>query len=347
MKPARELSIGMGTSTPRIARRFLVGGMNVMEARDMQELAALLANSPGLWIGLVFMFSLLVGSFLNVVIHRVPVMLEREWREQARQILADSQSDDRLKSNPQAAEAAQPTAASRYNLIVPRSACPKCGHMITAMENVPVISYLFLRGKCSKCGAKISPRYPIVELATAVLSAFVAAKFGFHWYTGAALLLTWFLIALTVIDFDTQLLPDNMTLPLMWIGLLLSLAATDAVIGLPVSMRESIIGAVAGYLSLWSVYWLFKLLTGKEGMGYGDFKLFAALGAWLGWTMLPLIILLSAFTGAVVGITLIVIRGRDRNIPIPFGPYLAAAGWIALMWGDSLVGAYLRMSGFR
>ncbi|MFL6620626.1 MAG: prepilin peptidase, partial [Povalibacter sp.] len=190
-------------------------------------------------------------------------------------------------------------------------------------------------------------RYPIVELVTAILSALVAARFGFHWYTGAALLLTWFLVALSAIDFDTQLLPDNMTLPLMWIGLLLSIVGTDASIGLPPTMRDSIVGAVAGYLSLWSVYWLFKWLTGKEGMGYGDFKLFAALGAWFGWIMLPLIILLSAFTGAVVGIALIIVRGRDRNIPIPFGPYLAAAGWIALMWGDQLVGTYLRVSGLR
>jgi leader peptidase (prepilin peptidase)/N-methyltransferase len=217
--------------------------------------------------------------------------------------------------------------------------------LITASQNIPVISYLFLRGKCANCSVKISPRYPIVELATAILSAFVAARFGFHWYTGAALLLTWYLVALSVIDFDTQLLPDNMTLPLVWMGLLLSIAGTDASIGLPPTMKDSIIGAVAGYLSLWSVYWLFKLITGKEGMGYGDFKLFAALGAWMGWVMLPLIILLSAFTGAVVGIALIVARGRDRNIPIPFGPYLAAAGWIALMWGDQLVGAYLRVSG--
>jgi leader peptidase (prepilin peptidase)/N-methyltransferase len=217
--------------------------------------------------------------------------------------------------------------------------------MITASQNIPVVSYLLLKGKCAKCGAKISPRYPIVELITAILSALVAWKFGVTWFTGAALVLTWVLIALTFIDFDTQLLPDNMTLPLMWLGLLISLAATVPEIGLPVDTRSSIIGAVAGYVSLWSVYHLFKLITGKEGMGYGDFKLFAALGAWLGWQMLPLIILLSAFTGAVVGITLIVARGRDKNIPIPFGPYLAAAGWIALMWGDSLVSSYMRASG--
>jgi len=192
---------------------------------------------------------------------------------------------------------------------------------------------------------RISPRYPVVELTTAILSALVAWKFGFVWYTGAALLLTWSLVALSGIDIDHQLLPDSITLPLLWIGLLLSLAGTVPAIGLPVDPRSSIIGAVAGYLSLWSIYQLFKLLTGKEGMGYGDFKLFAALGAWMGWQMLLLIILLSAFTGAVVGIAMIVIRGRDRNIPIPFGPYLAGGGWIALMWGQELVGSYLRVSG--
>lgn len=297
-----------------------------------------LTTSSTTWIGLVFVVGLMIGSFLNVVIHRVPIMLDREWKEQARQILAEGTAD---------AVARSAVAKDRYNLFVPRSACPKCGAMITASQNIPVISYLILRGKCAKCGTKISTRYPIVELATAILSAAVAWKFGFHWYSGAALLLTWFLVALTVIDFDTQLLPDSMTLPLVWIGLLVSLAPTDIGIGLPVDAHSSIIGAVAGYLSLWSVYWLFKLLTGKEGMGYGDFKLFAALGAWMGWQMLPLIILLSAFTGAVVGIVLIVARGRDRHVPIPFGPYLAAAGWIALMWGDQIVGSYLRVSGIR
>jgi len=320
-----------------------------------------LTTSSAAWIAVVFIFSLLIGSFLNVVIHRVPIMLDREWRAQAKEILGggvsvgvglkpDLQAD--LQANLQAdshsgppASGPQPPAPSAYNLVVPRSACPHCGALIKAWQNVPVISYLFLKGKCANCGAKISARYPVVELSTGVLSALVAWKFGFGWYTGAALVLTWMLIALSVIDFDTQLLPDNMTLPLVWLGLLLSLAATVPEIGLPVDTRTSIIGAVAGYMSLWGVFHLFKLLTGKEGMGYGDFKLFAALGAWLGWQMLPLIILLSAFTGAVVGIGLIVVRGRDRNIPIPFGPYLAAAGWIALMWGDELVGSYMEMSG--
>lgn len=288
------------------------------------------ASSPAFFVGCLFFLSLLIGSFLNVVIHRLPIMLDRDWRAQAKEILAQPESTA--------------VAAPRYNLIVPRSACPHCGTMITAAQNIPVISWLLLGGKCAHCNARISVRYPIVELLTAVLSAAVAWRFGFQWYTAAALLLTWALIALTFIDFDTLLLPDNITLPLVWLGLLLSLLH-DPSTPLPVDPRSSILGGLAGYLSLWSVYWLFKLLTGKEGMGHGDFKLFAAFGTWLGWQMLPLIILLSAFAGAVVGITLIVARGRDRNIPIPFGPYLAAAGWVALMWGEQLVGAYLRLSG--
>lgn len=312
----------------------------------MAALIELFAGAPILWAGLVFVFGLLIGSFLNVVIHRVPIMLQREWRAQAEEILQGDGNQEPADRQSTASERQTTDGLpTKYNLIVPRSACPKCGAEIKAWQNIPVVSYLLLKGKCANCGVRISPRYPIVELVTAILSAAVAWKFGVTWYTGAALVLTWVLIALTFIDFDTQLLPDNMTLPLMWLGLLVSLAATIPEIGLPVDTRSSILGAVAGYLSLWSVYHVFKLITGKEGMGYGDFKLFAALGAWLGWQMLPLVILLSAFTGAVVGITLIVARGRDKNIPIPFGPYLAAAGWIALMWGDSLVSSYLRASG--
>jgi leader peptidase (prepilin peptidase)/N-methyltransferase len=310
-----------------------------MIAAAMHDIFALFDASPLAFIGIVFLFALLVGSFLNVVIHRLPIMLDREWRAQANQIL---HGEDGHAPQKDEASAAIP---ERYNLVVPRSACPKCGARITALQNVPVVSYLVLGGKCANCKAPISARYPIIELITAFLSAAVAWKFGVHWYTGAALLLTWMLIALTVIDFDHQLLPDNLTLPLMWVGLLISLAASGE--GLPADPKSSILGAAAGYLSLWCVFHLFRLLTGKEGMGYGDFKLFAALGAWLGWQMLPLIILLSAFTGAVVGIGLIVLRGRDRNIPIPFGPYLAAAGWIALMWGEQLVGAYMSFSGIK
>ncbi len=295
-------------------------------------------QAPAVFVAVVFLFSLAIGSFLNVVIHRVPVMLEREWRSQAEQIL-QGEEDLGLKPDLQA------DPKPKYNLVVPRSACPKCGAQITAAQNIPVISYLLLKGKCAKCGARISARYPMVELGTAILSAVVAWKFGFVWYTAAALLLTWTLVALTGIDIDHQLLPDNMTLPLVWIGLLLSLAATIPSVGLPVDPRSSIIGAIAGYLSLWSVYHAFRLLTGKEGMGYGDFKLFAALGAWLGWQMLLPIILLAAFTGAVIGILMIALRRRDRNIPIPFGPYLAAAGWIALLWGDDIVTSYLHFAG--
>ena len=317
---------------------------------------ALTTNSI-LWVGLIFVLGLLVGSFLNVVIHRVPIMLERDWRTQARQILEDSAEAADGKAGPTHRSAHQsahrpatpadtaPPSPDVYNLAVPRSACPGCGALITAWQNIPVVSYLVLKGRCANCGVKIPPRYPVVEFATALLSALVAWKFGVVWYTAAALVLTWSLIALSGIDIDHQLLPDNITLPLMWLGLLLSLAATIPQAGLPVDPRSSIIGAAAGYLSLWSLFHLFKLLTGKEGMGYGDFKLFAALGAWLGWQMLLLIILLSAFTGALVGIAMIALRGRDKNIPIPFGPYLAAAGWIALMWGHELIGSYLRISG--
>jgi leader peptidase (prepilin peptidase)/N-methyltransferase len=234
----------------------------------------------------------------------------------------------------------------RYNLFVPRSRCPHCNALIRAHQNIPVVSWLFLGGRCANCRTPISIRYPVVEFVTALLSAAVALRFGFHWQTVAALVLTWALVALTVIDLDHTILPDIITLPLVWLGLLLSLAWHAGLAPpMPVDPVSAIVGAVAGYLTLWSVYWAFKLLTGKEGMGYGDFKLFAAFGAWMGWQMLPLILLFSAFTGAVVGIALILVRGRDRNVPIPFGPYLAAAGWIALLWGPQIVGGYLAFSG--
>jgi leader peptidase (prepilin peptidase)/N-methyltransferase len=292
-----------------------------------------MATTPALLIGSAFLLSLLIGSFLNVVIHRLPVMLDRQWREQASEMLAD-------------ASASSPQPSPPYNLVTPRSACPHCNAPIRAHQNIPVVSYLLLGGKCANCKAKISPRYPIVELATAILSAAVVWRFGWHWQSAAALFFTWALVALTAIDLDHQILPDIITLPLLWLGLLLSLAwHGDLSQPIPVDPTSAIIGGAAGYLTLWSVYWAFKLLTGKEGMGYGDFKLFGAFGAWMGWQMLPLILLLSAFAGAVIGIVLIVARGRDRNIPIPFGPYLAAAGWIALMWGPQIVSGYLSMSG--
>jgi leader peptidase (prepilin peptidase) / N-methyltransferase len=264
------------------------------------------------------LLGLCIGSFLNVVIHRLPKMMERQWRAECAEL---------------AGQEAPP--AERYNLVLPRSACPACGHMITALENIPLLSYAVLRGKCAGCGARISPRYPAVEALTAALSAYVAWRFGFGIAAAAALLFTWAMIALTFIDLDTYYLPDSITLPLLWLGLLLNLGGTYA------TLPSAIIGAAAGYLSLWSVYWVFKWATGKEGMGYGDFKLLAAIGAWLGWQMLPLTILLSSLVGAAIGIVLIIFAGRGRSVPIPFGPYLAIAGMIALLHGPDLTRAYL------
>ncbi len=286
----------------------------------MSPLIQLLQSSPLLFIVLCGVAGLLVGSFLNVVIHRVPKMLEREWKAQCAELNGMEVED-----------------APRYNLIVPSSACPHCGHRIGALENIPVISYLILRGKCKECNAHISLRYPIVESVSGLLCAYSAWHFGFGAAAVAALLYVWALIALTFIDFDTQMLPDMITLPLLWLGLLFNLS------DLFVSLQDAVIGAIAGYLLLWAVYWLFKFATGKEGMGYGDFKLLAAVGAWLGWKMLPLVILLSSLVGAVVGIVLIVAAGRGRNTPIPFGPYLAGGGLIALFWGQSLTQNYLQL----
>jgi leader peptidase (prepilin peptidase)/N-methyltransferase len=264
---------------------------------------------------------LCVGSFLNVVIHRLPKMLDRGWRAQCAEL------------------AGEPTPElPRYNLVVPRSQCPACGHRISALENVPVLSFLFLRGRCSACQVPISVRYPLVELLTGALTIVAVLRFGgLTPAAGAACILLWSLIALTFIDFDTQLLPDNITLPLLWAGLLANVAGLVP----GVTLRDAVIGAVAGYVALWSVYWLFKLIRGKEGMGYGDFKLLAALGAWLGWQMLPLIVLLSSVVGAVIGIGLVVFKGRDHQIPLAFGPYLAIAGAIALFFGKSLMALYL------
>lgn len=277
-----------------------------------------LQSSPALYVSVTALLGLMVGSFLNVVIHRLPRMMEREWREQCSTL-----------------DGEEAPPAAPYNLVVPRSACPSCGHMISAGENIPVVSWLILRGRCAHCKAPISPRYPIVEALTGIISGYVAWRFGFGPTALAALLFAWALIALTFIDFDTQLLPDSITQPLIWLGLLLNLN------GFFTSLNEALVGAVAGYLSLWSIYWLFKLVTKKEGMGYGDFKLLAAIGAWLGWQMLPLVILLSSLVGAVVGISLILFAGHGRQIPIPFGPYLAGGGLIALLWGKPITQAYL------
>jgi leader peptidase (prepilin peptidase)/N-methyltransferase len=302
----------------------------------------LLSSSPVLFICACLALGLLVGSFLNVVIYRVPIMLEHQWREQCAELAAAGTST----ATPSAAVATpaspQPRPSPRFNLVVPRSSCPSCRAPIAAMQNIPVLSYLFLKGRCASCGTRISVRYPIIEALTGVLSAAVAWKFGFGWPALAALTLTWFLIALTFIDVDHQLLPDSLTLPLIWIGLALSLWGPQAGgAPLPVDMRSSIIGAMAGYLSLWSVYHLFRLLTGKEGMGYGDFKLFAALGAWMGWKMLLPIILIAAAVGAVVGIATLAFRGQSRSTPIAFGPFLAASGWLMLMFGRELLNSYL------
>ncbi len=279
---------------------------------------ALLQAEPALFAGLVFVLGLLVGSFLNVVIHRLPKMMEAEWQAQCAELRGETAPE-----------------IPRYNLWTPRSACPHCGHAIKALENIPVLSWLWLRGRCSGCGAPISVRYPLVELLTAALSAAVAWKWGASVETAGALLLVWTLVALAFIDLDTTLLPDSLTLPLVWLGLLFNLGGHFA------SLPDAVIGAIAGYLVLWSVYWLFKLVTGKEGMGFGDFKLLAALGAWLGWQLLPITILLSSVVGAAVGIAMILLIKHDRRVPIPFGPYLAGGGVVALFFGADLTRAYL------
>lgn len=290
----------------------------------------MLSSSPAIFIAVVFAFTLLIGSFLNVVIYRLPVMMERDWREQCKEL---------------AATPATAIPEGRFDLVAPRSRCPSCGAAITALQNIPVLSYLVLGGNCASCKTPISPRYPIIEAATAMLAATVAWHFGIGWEALMAIVLTLFLVPITMIDFDHQLIPDAIVLPLMWLGLTLSLfGPLPGADTLFIAPEDAIIGAMAGYLSLWTVYQLFKLITGKEGMGYGDFKLLAALGAWLGWQQLPLIIMMSAVVGAVVGIALIVFRGRDRQIPIPFGPYLAAAGWISLLWGEELQQLYFNLA---
>jgi len=282
-----------------------------------------LTTHPLAWALAVMLFGLALGSFLNVVIYRLPIMLNRLWRRQCAEL-----------------DGAPPAAASgeeSLNLVSPRSRCPHCGHRITALENIPVLSFLWLRGKCSACDRPISWRYPAVELLTALLSFTVAWRFGAGFAALAALTLTWALIALTFIDYDHQILPDDITLPLLWAGLLVNLGGTFA------SLPSAVLGAAIGYGSLWLVYHAFRLVTGKEGMGFGDFKLYAALGAWLGWQQLPLIILFASFFGALIGVAFIVFFGRDRRLPIPFGPFLCAAGWVALLWGHDLTRYYLQL----
>jgi leader peptidase (prepilin peptidase)/N-methyltransferase len=285
-----------------------------------------------MFIVIAALLGLVVGSFLNVVIYRLPLMLDRDWRRQCREMLAPGQPgiDD----------------PATFNLATPGSACPACRAPIRARHNIPVVSYLWLRGRCATCGVAIPARYPLVEILTGIVSALVVARLGLSLEAAGALGLAWSLIALAVIDLDHQILPDVITLPLLWAGVALALVGDD-VGGYTVlaDLRSSVIGAMAGYCSLWLLYHGFRLVTGKEGMGYGDFKLLGALGAWLGWQALPLVILLSALVGAATGIALIVIRGRDRQLPMPFGPFLAAAGLVALLWGDPITDAYRRFSG--
>jgi len=285
----------------------------------------LLASQPLAFVLFALLLGLIVGSFLNVIVWRLPKMLERDWRTQAHEVLG----------------LPQPAPGPTYNLILPHSHCPHCNHQIRAWENLPLISYALLRGKCSNCKTPIGKRYPLTELACGLLSAFVAWHFGFGWPAGLMLVLTWGLLAMSLIDADHQLLPDALVLPLLWLGLIANH------FGLFTSLDNALWGAVAGYLSLWSVYWLFKLLTGKEGMGHGDFKLLAMLGAWGGWQILPLTILLSSLVGAVLGLILLRLRNAQTSTPIPFGPYLAIAGWIALLWGGQITTSYLQFAGFK
>lgn len=292
----------------------------------MQQLFIIYSDYPALFITFMAILSLLIGSFLNVVIYRLPKMMEDEWQQEYKAYFLS---------------ATDTTATpAKFNLAVPRSSCPSCAAPVLARDNIPVLSWLLLKGKCRSCSAPISIRYPLVETLTAILSVVVAWKLGFGLAAVVLIVTTWTLIALTFIDIDKMLLPDQLTLPLLWLALLFSLSSSAFV-----NPGQAIVGAAAGYLSLWSVYWLFKLLTGKEGMGYGDFKLLAVFGAFLGWQQLPLIILLSSCVGAVVGVILLSVQGKNKATPIPFGPYIAAAGWIALLWGEHITNAYLRYLG--
>jgi len=288
-------------------------------------LSLLLAGHPWAFVALASLLGLIVGSFLNVLVWRLPTMLEREWRAQALEVLG------------MPAEPAGPT----YNLMHPSSCCPHCNHPIRPWENIPLLSYLFLRGRCAHCQGAISPRYPLTELACALISAWVAWRFGFGWQAGAVLVLSWGLLAMSLIDADHQLLPDVLVMPLLWLGLIVN------GFGLLTTLPEALWGAVIGYMSLWSVFWLFKLVTGKDGMGHGDFKLLALLGAWGGWQILPMTLLMSSLVGVVVGLILMRLRKSHASAPMPFGPYLAIAGWIALRWGGQITDFYLQSVGFR
>jgi leader peptidase (prepilin peptidase)/N-methyltransferase len=289
----------------------------------MTEVSRWLALEPGLLLTAVALLGLVVGSFLNVVVHRLPIMLRRDWQ---------AECADLVGTPPEA-------AAEPFNLWRPRSRCPHCGAPISALHNIPVLSYLWLRGRCAACGTRISLRYPVVEVLTAALSVAVALRFGVSWQTVGGLALTWILVPLALIDLDELMLPDSLTLPGLWLGVGVNLG------GLFAPLEASVLGAILGYGFLWTVYQLFRVLTGKEGMGRGDFKLLGMLGAWLGWQALPVVVLLASLAGAVVGVTLVLARGHDRNVPIPFGPYLAVGGWVALLWGDAILRTYLGWGG--
>jgi leader peptidase (prepilin peptidase)/N-methyltransferase len=287
-----------------------------------------MSNNQTFFYGITFAFSLMIGSFLNVVIFRFPKMLEQGWKRECREFLSDELAKpNKQKSNDNNEEL--------ITLSKPSSTCPSCQHSIRFYENIPVISWLLLRGKCSQCRSKISLRYPLVEFATAILSVVIASHYGVTFTTLFLLILTWGLICLTLIDFDHMLLPDQITLPLLWLGLLVNID------GAIVPLSDAVIGAVVGYMSLFSIFWLFKLVTGKEGMGHGDFKLVAVFGAWIGWQLLPLLILMASAVGAVIGISLMVFKNHQREQVIPFGPYLAIAGWITLLWGNGIWAWYL------
>lgn len=290
----------------------------------MTDFITLMTNSPTFFYTIVFIFALMIGSFLNVVIYRLPRILEQGWKRECREFLADELTQSK-----------QQTEEEILTLSTPSSSCPSCQHKIRFYENIPVISWLFLRGKCSQCQSNIALRYPLVELATAILSVVIASQYGVTSTTLFLLILTWGLVCLTLIDYDHMLLPDQITLPLLWLGLLVNINSAI------VPLNDAVIGAVAGYMSLFSVFWLFKLLTGKEGMGHGDFKLVAVFGAWIGWQLLPLLILMASAVGAIIGISLMVFKNHQREQAIPFGPYLAIAGWITLLWGNGIWSWYL------
>lgn len=292
----------------------------------------ILQHNTVLYLSLVAVLGLLVGSFLNVVIYRLPEILKRQWKTDCVSFLA--------QENESAPDSTSDSDDKPFNLVVPRSRCPRCGHLITAVENIPVLSFIFLKGRCRECKTPISIRYPLIEILSASLAVLVAWKYGFSYQAAMGIILSWALISLSLIDYDHMYLPDNITLPFLWLGLLLNLN------GLFIDLSSAVIGAIAGYLVLWVVYQIFKKITGKEGMGYGDFKLLAMLGAWLGWQALPAIILISSLVGSIIGISLILLKQHHRDRPIPFGPYLAIAGWIVLLWGNDINSAYLNRLNF-